>query len=337
MDFNITNIEKARDRIEDKIIKTPLIRLENLDEFLGFKVYLKLENLQKTGSFKYRGAMNKILSLNHDELKRGIICASSGNHGKAIAFAARELGIPAIVVMPNTAPDNKIKAIKNLDAEVVLCDAGDRFTIAEELQEKHSMTMAPPFDDYDIMAGQGTCALEIIEAEPNMDFIIVPVSGGGLVGGIGTAIKSKSPDIKVIGAEPKNAAAYTVSFKEGKVSKAEALGTIADALVSVSPGTKNFPIVKNNVDKIVDVSEDYILKGMKLLLTEGKILAEPSSGIGIGGVLENKIEIPKDKKVCFVITGGSVSLEQLKILQDGRRKNEGIFKHCNEPQNYSGI
>lgn len=316
MDFNITNIEKAKNRIKEKIIKTPLIRVENLDEFLGFKVYLKLENLQKTGSFKYRGAMNKILSLKDDELTRGIICASSGNHGKAIAYAAKELGIPAIVVMPNTAPENKIKAIEELGAEVVLCDAGDRFTIAGKLQEEHGMTMAPPFDDYDIMAGQGTCGLEIVEEKPDIDFIIVPVSGGGLVGGIATAIKNKSPNVKVIGAEPKNAAAYTVSLKEGKVSKAEALGTIADALVSVSPGTKNFPVVKDNVDEIINVSEDFILKGMKLLLTEGKILAEPSSGIGIGGVLEKKIEIPKYKKVCFVITGGSVSLEQLKILED---------------------
>lgn len=316
MEFNIKKIEDAKDRIDKYIVKTPLIRLENLDEHLGFQVYLKLENLQKTGSFKFRGAMNKILSLNEEELERGIICASSGNHGKAIAYATKELGIPAIVVMPNTAPKNKIDAIEELGAKVVLCDTSERFKIAEELQKEHNMTMAPPFDDYDIMAGQGTCGLEIIEDCPDLDYVIVPVSGGGLVGGIGTALKNKSPHIKVIGAEPKNAAAYTTSLKAGKVSTANQMGTIADALVSLTPGLKNFPVVKDTVDLFMDVSEDYILKGMKLLLMEGKILAEPSSGIGIGGILEGKVKIPEGKKVCFVISGGSVSLDQLKLLEN---------------------
>ncbi|NLW41960.1 MAG: threonine/serine dehydratase [Tissierellia bacterium] len=316
MEFGIKNIEVARERINNSIIKTPLIRVENLDEHLGFEVYLKLENMQKTGSFKFRGAMNKILSLSDEELQKGIICASSGNHGKAIAFAAKELGIPGIIVMPETAPKNKIKAIEELGARVVLCDASERFIIAEQLREENDMTMAPPFDDYDIMAGQGTCGLEIIEEVPELDYVIVPVSGGGLIGGVATAIKDRSDKTKVIGAEPKNAAAYTVSLKEGSVSTAEQLGTIADALVSVTPGVKNFPVVKEKVDDILDVSEEYILKGMKLLLLEGKILAEPSSGIGIGSILEKKIDIPKGSKVCFIISGGSVSLEQLKILDD---------------------
>lgn len=316
MEFGIENIENAQERIKDNIVKTPLIRSENLDNFLGFEVYLKLENMQKTGSFKFRGAMNKILSLNEEELRKGVICASSGNHGKAIAYAAKELGIPAIVVMPNTAPINKIKAIEDLEAKVVKCDASERFKVAEELQMKYGMTMAPPFDDYEVMAGQGTCGLEIVDEVSDLDYVIVPVSGGGLVGGVATAIKGRSPHTKVIGAEPKNAAAYTVSLKAGQVSTAEQIGTIADALVSITPGVKNFPIVRDRVDHFMDVSEEYILKGMKLLLMEGKILAEPSSGIGIGGVLEGKVEISKNSKVCFIISGGSVALGQLELLND---------------------
>ncbi len=316
MEFNIDNILQAQKRIENYIVKTPLIRAANLDKFLGFEVYLKLENMQKTGSFKYRGAMNKILYLPEEKLKKGVVCASSGNHGKAIAYASKELGIPAIVVIPDTAPKIKVDNILNLGAEVIQCDPKDRFKIAREISEIKGMTEIPPFDDYEVMAGQGTVGLEIMSSGVDFDYVIIPVSGGGLIGGISTAIKEKNNSVKIIGAEPKNAAAYTVSLKANKRSTAEFKKTVADALVSVTPGEKNYKQVVKYVDGFMDVSEEYILKGMKLLLLEGKILSEISSAIGIGGILENKIKIEKNKKVCFVISGGSIALNQLNLLEN---------------------
>ncbi|CDZ75001.1 Pyridoxal-5'-phosphate-dependent protein beta subunit [Peptoniphilus sp. ING2-D1G] len=316
MEFNIDNILQAQKRIENYIVKTPLIRMNNLDEFLGFEVYLKLENMQKTGSFKYRGAMNKILYLPKEKLENGVVCASSGNHGKAIAYAAKELGIPAIVVIPDITPKVKVDNILNLGAKVIQCDPKDRFKLAKEISNEKNMTEILPFDDYEIMAGQGTTGLEILSSNIDFDYVIVPVSGGGLIGGISTAIKEKNSAAKIIGAESKNIARYTVSLKANKRSTVEFKKTVADALVSATPGEKNYRQVVKYVDGFMDVSEEYILKGMKLLLMEGKILSEISSAIGIGGILENKIKIEKNKKVCFVISGGSISLSQLNLLEN---------------------
>lgn len=316
MNFSIQDITSAREKIKDRVIKTPLIRSESLGDLLGFEVYLKLENMQTTGSFKYRGAMNKILSLSDEELKSGIICASSGNHGKAVAYACKSLGIDCVVVMPNTAPDHKIKAIKDLGAQIHLTPAHNRFKLAEEIREERNMTMAPPFDDPYIMAGQGTIGLEILEEVDDLDYIITPVSGGGLIGGISYAVKEKSPNTKVLGAEPRNASAYTHSLKLGRPDSVETQPTIADALVSDKPGTINFGLVRDNVSKMLAVSEEYIIKGHKMLLMEGKVLSEFSSAIGIGAILEGLYPIEEGSKVCFVISGGSINIDQLKIHMD---------------------
>lgn len=316
MSFSFKQIQEAHDRIKSNIVETPMIRLNNLDKFLGCEVYIKAENMQLTGAFKLRGAMNKILSLSEDEIKRGIVAASSGNHGKAVAYTAKMLGTTATIVMPNTAPQIKIDAIKSLGAEVVLCDASERFDVADKICSEKGATMVPPYNDYYVMAGQGTAGIEIIEKCPKIDKVIVPVSGGGLISGVATAIKSLSPKTKVYGAEPANLPKFTTSMKNGEVTKVEQKATIADALVSQAPGVKCYPYVVENTDGFADVDEEFILKGMKLLLTEGKILAEPSSGIGIGAVLEGLIDVKEDDKVCFLISGGSVGLEQLKSLED---------------------
>lgn len=316
MNFSINNIREAQDRIKDNIVKTPLLRADNLDEFLNCKVYLKLENMQKTGAFKLRGAMNKILSLDEEDIKKGIVAASSGNHGKAVAYTAKQLGTKAVIVMPNTAPKIKIEAIKNLGAEVVLCDASERFIIAKNICDEIGATMVPPYNDYEIMAGQGTAGLEIIEQLPDVDAVVVPVSGGGLISGVATAIKQTDSNVSVYGAEPANLPKFTESMKAGKIVTVEQKPTIADALVSAAPGDKCYPVVVENTDGIYDVDEEYILKAQKLLLTEGKILAEPSSCIGIGAVLQGLSNFNPDDKVCFLISGGSVGLEQLKILEE---------------------
>lgn len=316
MTLSIDTIRAARERIAPYIVETPLLRLKNLDDFLGCQVYVKPECMQTTGAFKLRGAMNKVLALTPEELSRGIVAASSGNHGKALAYAAKLLGAQATIVMPFSAPQLKVEAIKDLGAEVVQCNVSERFDVAERICQERGATMVPPFNDEDIMAGQGTVGLEIAEQCPDIDAVVVPVSGGGLIGGVATAIKAVLPEVKVYGAEPAVLPRYSTSLKAGDPVKIPQSKTIADALVAQIPGEVCFPYVAKSVDEVFDVDEQYILKGMKLMLSEGKILCEPSSAIVIGAVLQGLVSFSPDERVCFVISGGNVALEQLRMLDE---------------------
>lgn len=316
MSLTLEKIFEAKNRIAPYITTTPLIRMEKLDEFLGCQVYLKAECMQITGAFKLRGAVNKIKTLTPEQLSCGIVAASSGNHGKAVAYTAKKLGAKATIVMPYTAPAIKVNAIKELGAEVVQCDTSERFEVAERICKERNATMVPPFNDEDIMAGQGTSGIEIMEQCPDIDKVIVPVSGGGLIGGVSTAIKGMNSSVKVYGAEPAALPRYSASLKAGKPVKVEQKKSIADALVAQIPGDKCYPYIAKNTDGFFDVEDEYLLKAWKLLLTEGKILCEPSSAIGIGAVLQGLAKVEKDEKVCFLISGGSVGLEQLKVLEE---------------------
>lgn len=318
MALTITQIRSARERIAPYIVTTPLLRLQNLDTYLGCQVYAKAECMQITGAFKLRGAMNKALTLTPEQLTRGIVAASSGNHGRGISYAARMLGARATIVMPRTSPQVKVDAIKALGAEVIQCETSERFRLAEQVCAERGATMVPPFNDEDIMAGQGTIGLEVMEQCPELDMIIVPVSGGGLIGGVSTAIKAIAPGTKVYGSEPAALPRYSASLSAGKPITVEQKKSIADALVAQTPGDRCFPYVAANVDGFAEVEDDYLLKGMKLLLTEGKLLAEPSACIGIGAVLQGLIAVEPEDKVCFLISGGSVGLEQLRILEEIR-------------------
>lgn len=314
--MDIQTIKAARERIAPYTVQTPLIRMANLDAFLGCQVYVKAECMQITGAFKLRGAMNRALSLSGEELARGLVCASSGNHGKGIAYAAKALGTKATIVMPYTSPKVKVEAIKALGAEVVQCETSERFDVAERVCAEKGATMVPPYNDEAVMTGQGTAGLEIMEQLPDVNAVVVPVSGGGLIGGVSTAIKSVNCEVKVYGAEPAVLPRYSLSLEAGVPQKVEQKATIADALVSQMPGDKCFPYVKENVDAVHTVAEEYILKAMKMLLCEGKLLAEPSSCIGMAAVLEGKLKFDAEDKVCFLVSGGSVGLEQLSVLQD---------------------
>lgn len=315
MSLTIHDIATARERIAPHIVHTPLLRLQSLDPYLGCEVYIKAECMQTTGSFKFRGAMNKILSLSQAELARGIVAASSGNHGKAIAYACRRLGVKTTIVLPTTVAKIKEETIRSWGAEIVKCDVSERFEVAEKLCRGQNATLVPPFNDETVMAGQGTAGLELMEQCPELDTVIVPTSGGGLIGGVSTAIKAVSSGTKVYGAEPAALPRYSASLKEGRPVLVEKRTTIADALVTQIPGSVCFPYVAANTDGFADVDEDYILKGMKLLLLEGKVLCEPSSGTSIGAVLQGLIPVKASDKVCFFISGGSVSLEQLHRLE----------------------
>lgn len=314
MALTIDSIRAARARISAYTARTPLTELVNLNPILGCRVFVKEENRQYTGAYKLRGAFNVALSLSPAELERGLVAASSGNHGRALAYAAKTLGTKALIVIPETAPKAKIEGIRALGAEVVLCPVSERFAVAEKYAAERNAVLVPPFNDETVMAGQGTLGLELIEQQPDIDTLVVPVSGGGLIGGVSTAVKAVAPLVKIYGAEPAVLPRYSVSLAAGKPVKVEQNKTVADALVSAVPGSVCFPYVRDNTDGMADVTEENILRAWRLLLLEGKILAEPSSCIGIGAVLQGAIPVSPGQKVCFVLSGGNIGPDQVKNL-----------------------
>lgn len=301
----------AQKKIAPYIYETPVIRLQGLDEVLGCHVYIKAENMQKTNSFKLRGALNKMLTMPIEQLQKGVVAASSGNHGKGVAYAAKLLNIHATIVLPDTAPIIKVDGIRALGAHVVQCKLAERHAVTERLSSKHDYAIIHPYDDFDIMAGQGTTGLEILAQLPNVNTIVVPIGGGGLISGIATAIKSSAPHIKVIGVEPAAISRYAKSLQANERLLLEEQPSLADALLTLQPGERNFPIIQKHVDQVVSVDEDSLHNGIRTLLLDGKIVAEPSSSIGIGAALQGILPISKEENVCFLISGGNVGLNQL--------------------------
>ena len=317
--FGKQDIMEARERLAPYIYQTPVLHLQNLDDILGCRVYIKPECMQRTNSFKIRGALNKMLSMPKEELENGVVAASSGNHGKGVAFAAKLLGVKATIVIPDNAPRVKVDGIRKLGAEVVQCKLSERHIIAGQLSERYGYTIIHPYDDYQIIAGQGTLGLEIAEQLPDVNYVVVPIGGGGLIGGVSVAVKSQIPKAQVIGAEPYVLRRYAMSVEAGERVNLEEQKSVADALLTQKPGERNYPIVTGNVAGFVGVKDESMLKAMKLLLMEGKILAEPSSCIGIGAALQGELQkwnVKKSDKVCFVVSGGNVGLDQIKKLEE---------------------
>ncbi|WP_288962165.1 threonine/serine dehydratase [uncultured Peptoniphilus sp.] len=296
---------KARERIRDYIYETPLVRLNHISEMLGTSVYAKLENMQKTNSFKIRGALNKIRKLSDEELQKGVVTASSGNHGKGIATCAKILGIPAKIVLPDTSTETKRQMIRDLGAEIEITTVEKRFEVAKEIAEKEGMTFIHPFDDLDVSEGQGTIAVEILNKMDHLK-MIVPIGGGGLISGIAMYTKGVTRWSKVIGVEPENVARYTMSLEEGQSSEVKRGETLADGLLSVKPGDHVFPIVRDLVDDVVTCQDKYLKKALDLLYNKEKLIVEPSSAIGLGAILEGKIEYDDRDKLVLIITGGNV-------------------------------
>ncbi|WP_295147425.1 threonine/serine dehydratase [uncultured Peptoniphilus sp.] len=296
---------KARERIRDYIYETPLVRLNHISEMLGTSVYAKLENMQKTNSFKIRGALNKIRKLSDEELQKGVVTASSGNHGKGIATCAKILGIPAKIVLPDTSTETKRQMIRDLGAEIEITTVEKRFEVAKEIADKEGMTFIHPFDDLDVSEGQGTIAVEILNKMDHLK-MIVPIGGGGLISGIAMYTKGVTRWSQVIGVEPENVARYTLSLEEGNPSEVKRGETLADGLLSVKPGEKVFPIVRDLVDDVVTCQDKYLKKALDLLYNKEKLIVEPSSAIGLGAILEGKIEYDDRDKLVLIITGGNV-------------------------------
>lgn len=311
MKVTYEDILDARERIEDTVYRTPIVRLHALEAQLGCKVYAKLENMQLTHSFKIRGALNAIRSLSKDALRRGIIAGSSGNHGQAVSYLARKLGIPCVIVVPQTAALYKVEKIRNNGARLEFCPTEERHAVTDAIAVREGLTVISSADHEHIIAGQGTIGLELNESAIDFTKIIVPASGGGLLSGIALAVKEGGGNAQVIGVESTNIPRFSTSLAAGEITVVHQQPTIADALVLNRPGFITFDVVQQYADGVVTVDEDPIITARKLLLDECKILAELSSSIGLAAVLSGKISVSEEDTVCFVISGGNTSLEML--------------------------
>jgi threonine dehydratase len=310
-------IREAQERIRGVAARTPLVRLQIPDS--PGNVFVKAEGLQPIGSFKLRGAYNKIGQLNEDERKRGVITYSSGNHAQGVAYAARALGAKAVIVMPSNAPEVKKQATAALGAEIVTVGpaSSERKLRAEELEAKFGYVMVPPYDDPAIIAGQGTCGLEILEDLPEVDLVLSPVSGGGLLSGVATAIKLIKPDVRVFGIEPELAGDAHESFRGGKLVNWPAemtTRTMADGLRTQSLGDLNFEHVRAYVDDIITVKEDEIVEAMRVLLYQARLTPEPSGAVTTAAMLFHLEQLLPFRNAVVVMSGGNVEPEVLRSV-----------------------
>jgi threonine dehydratase len=318
----LNDIIDAQARLRGVTVRTELIQASLAEDATGSggrRLYLKPENLQPIGAFKLRGAYNKIASLSPEERSRGVITYSSGNHGQGVAYAARALGAKAVIVMPENAPAIKREAAASMGAEILLVGPGslDRQAKAEELAARHGYIIVPPFNDEMIIAGQGTMGLEILEDLPEVETVLVPVGGGGMLSGVAAAIKLSKPSAKVIGVEPELAADAQASLRTGKIVQSTAdqtSRTIADGLRTQSIGEINFEHMKRYVDDIVTVSEDEIRQATRWLATNPKTVAEPSGAVAVAGFLFLRDQLPRTLMNVAIISGGNIDPQLLQQI-----------------------
>ena len=315
----------AKEKLSKVLLKTGLIHSPIFSKEAGNEVYIKPENLQKTGSFKIRGAYNKITNLSEEEKKKGVIASSAGNHAQGVAYGAKESGIKAIIVMPKSTPLIKVESTKQYGAEVVLHGDvyDDAFKKAKELEEKEGYIFVHPFDDEDVIYGQGTIALEILEELPETDIILVPVGGGGLISGIACAAKILKPEIKIIGVEPEGAASAYEAIKEDKVIELKEANTIADGTAVKKIGNTTFEYIKKYVDEIITVSDYELMEAFLLLVEKHKIIAENSGILSLAALKKLK---EKNKKVVSVVSGGNIDVLMISsMINKGLIRRDRIF------------
>jgi len=307
----LKDIEAAHERIRPHIHRTPVFTNNSLNELSGAELYFKCDNFQKAGSFKIRGATNTVEQLTIEELNRGVATTSSGNHGAALSMAVTRRGGKTKVVMPNNTPKIKINNVERNGGEVVWCEPEQesRESVLKELIEKTGAVVVHPYNDERIMAGQGTCAKELLEDHPELDVIVSPVSGGGLLSGTLLSSKALNTDIQVFGAEPAEADDAYRSLKLGKIVPNETINTICDGL-RAQIGGLTFPVISDLVDDIITVTEEEIIDSMRMIWERLKMIVEPSSSITLGAVLKNKDKF-NGKKVGLIISGGNVDLDHL--------------------------
>ncbi|MGP8129001.1 MAG: threonine/serine dehydratase [Candidatus Bathyarchaeia archaeon] len=312
LEVNLRAIEDARRRIANIAYKTPLYYSPALSHLVGAKVYLKLESYQPIRVFKVRGAANKILKLSQHERTRGLVAASSGNHGVAVSYIAKLTGNKATIVVPTNAVEEKVKAIEEYGGTVIKHGLfhDERYAKALEIQKATGAVLIPPFDDPDIIAGQGTIGLEIHQDLPTANAVIVPIGGGGLISGIATALKSLKPETKIYGVEPEKASSMYLSIKSGKITRLSDTTSIADGLAAREPGVLTFECVKRYVDEILLVSEEEIEKAVFTVMRECHLIIEPSAAAAVAALVK-KTDLRKNDEIAVVVSGGNISLKLL--------------------------
>lgn len=312
MALTLQDFKAAHERIKPYIHNTPVLSSQQLNTLTGCEIYFKCENLQKVGAFKARGGFNALLALSENERKKGVTAHSSGNHAQAVALAAKTLGVKAYIVMPSTAPKVKKDAVLGYGAEVIDCEPTleARESTVEQIIKEKGAVLVHPFNDYNIIAGQGTAAIELLESQPDLDYIFTPIGGGGLVSGSALVAKYLSPKTKVIGSEPEEADDAFRSFKVGKILPHETPPkTIADGLLTTL-GEKTFEIIKQEVEDVLVVNEREIVAAMQLMWERMKIVTEPSGAVPFAALIRNK-ERFQDKRIGIIISGGNVDLGKL--------------------------
>ena len=311
--LTIEDFESTYDKIKTEIHRTPVQSASLLGREAGVNLFLKCENLQKTGSFKVRGDLNKTLQLDRDSRTRGVVTVSAGNHAQALAWASQKVGTPCTVVMPETAPQTKIDASKGYGAHVILHGTVfDAFEKSLEISRDKGLTFVHPFDDREIIAGHGSVGLEILEQVEDVECIVVGIGGGGLIAGIAACVKQMKPGIQVFGVEPAGADSMRKSLDAGKAVKLDQVVTIADGLGSPMAGEITFEYVKKFVDDVVIVSDDEIKNAMGMLLSRCKLLTEPAGAASVAAVLEKKFPQSNGKRVVAVLSGGNIDIDRLK-------------------------
>lgn len=301
------DIEEARTRLENFVHRTPLLSSRSIGERAGHRVWLKAENLQKTGSFKVRGAFARMLRLGPGERERGVVTASAGNHGQAVAYAAAKLGVPGFVVMPEGANRSKVAAVKEYGAEAILHGElwDDAYARALELVEEKGLTLVHPFRDRHIMAGQATIGLEILEDLPDVEAVLVPIGGGGLISGIGSAIELHRPEVRVIGVEPEGSANVSASRRLGRPVELDEVKTIADGLATKRTDPDVFDLIERVVDDLVIVGDEDIREAIRFTLERAKLLSEPAGAAAVAALLAGRTGLPEGTRVAALLSGGN--------------------------------
>ena len=305
-------IKQAAERIAGRVHRTQVVTSRSFNEVAGCEVFFKCENLQRAGAFKARGATNKILSLSDDEKRRGVIAVSSGNHAQAVALAAREAGVRATVCIPDDAPKMKVAGMRSYHADIRVFNRhkDDRDAFGRDIGQRENLVMIPAYDDYLIMAGQGTCGLELVDEVPDLDAVTTPCSGGGLFAGVSTAVKSVKPSIKCFAVEPETANDTQQSVARGERVKIPPPPTIADGLRVQTPGALTFPVTRANADEVLIVTDEEILATMRFMLFRMKLLVEPSGAAAAAAVFHRKMPA-SCRRIGVVLSGGNVDPEVL--------------------------
>lgn len=319
--LTLDTVYKASHVLKEIIRSTDLIKAPKINPEAD--VYLKTENLQVTGSFKVRGAYYKISTLSEDERKKGVIACSAGNHAQGVALAATKAGIKSLICLPDGAPISKVEATKGFGAEVCLVPGvyDDAYNKALQLRDEKGYTFIHPFDDENVIAGQGTIGLELLEQLPDMDAVVVPIGGGGLISGVAFAIKQLNPNIKVYGVQAAGAPSMYQSIKDGKIERLDSVATLADGIAVKEPGENTFELVKKYVDEIVTVTEDEISGAILSLIEQQKLIAEGAGAVSVAAVMFDKIPV-KGKKVVCLVSGGNIDVTILsRVIRRGLVKS----------------